>query len=269
MYVVTTFYKIFDLPEVELLNSQKEFKDFMIQNNLKGTILLGAHEGLNSTIAGERENIDKFYKYMENHRLFSGMTYKESFCDFNPFDKIKVRIKKEIVAIRCDVDFNGEKGVYIAPEDWDEFISRSDVVVIDTRNDYEYEIGAFEGSINPNIEAFRDLPKWLQENKKLFDGKKIATFCTGGMRCEKLTAYMIQNGFPRDQVYHLDGGILAYFEKTGNKNKKWIGDCFVFDNRGAIDENLAVSKNYAYKEIRRAKNKERENEKEDNEEDDE
>ena len=124
--------------------------------------------------------------------------------------------------MNCDIsfDFNGTRGEYIKPQDWDEFISRDDVIILDTRNDYEYNIGTFDNAINPKIDNFRDLPKWLQENKHLYEGKKLATFCTGGIRCEKLTAYMVQTQYP--ETYHLETGILGYFETTKNINKKWI-----------------------------------------------
>lgn len=237
MYIVTAFYKIFHLSinDAEILRDK--MKLFMLQNNLKGTILLGQNEGVNSTISGKRDDIDKFYAFVKSEPLISDMQYKESKCDYNPFDKIKVKIKKEIVTMRvCNVDFVGKRGKYIKPQDWDDFISRDDVVCIDTRNDYEYHVGTFEGAINPDIEAFRDFPQWLEDNKKLWQGKKMATFCTGGIRCEKFTAWFADL-YP--ETYHLETGILGYFDALKDKKDiKWKGNCFVFDNRIAVDRYL-------------------------------
>ncbi|WP_161982811.1 oxygen-dependent tRNA uridine(34) hydroxylase TrhO [Candidatus Deianiraea vastatrix] len=238
IYKITAMYNIFKLSESDIEPLQKAIRKVMEENGIKGTMLLGVNEGINGTIAGLPESIDKFYEFIRSNPLISNTEWKESWYDRNPFEKIKVKIKKETVTMRCDAnfDFTGKKGPYVKPEDWDEFISRDDVVILDTRNDYEFHIGHFVGSVNPEIDAFRDLPKWLEDNKHLYEGKKLATFCTGGMRCEKLTAWMVQDFY--EETYHLEGGILNYFEKTRNKNKKWKGYCFVFDNRIAVDENL-------------------------------
>lgn len=239
MFVISTFYNIFKLSQEDSEILQRRIRKFMTENDMRGTVLIGVGEGVNSTIAGSRESMDKFYEFVKSTELIKDTTFKESFHTSNPFDKIKVRMKKEIVtlgSVEENYDFTGQKGKYVAPEDWDQFISRDDVVILDTRNDYEYHVGTFEGAINPVIDNFRELPKWLEDNRELYKNKKLATFCTGGIRCEKLTAYMVQNDQP--EVYHLEGGILEYFEKTGNKNKKWVGDCFVFDNRIAVNDKL-------------------------------
>lgn len=238
-FVITTFYKMFDLSSTDAEILQRRIKNFMQENDIKGTVLLGASEGVNSTIAGSRDSIDKFYDFVKNTEIIKDMTFKESFCDFNPFEKVKVKIKKEIVTIRSDekFDFLGKKGNYVAPKDWDEFISRDDVVVLDSRNDYEYYVGTFDKAINPDIKNFRDIKPLLKDFDQQFKDKKIATFCTGGIRCEKMTAWMMQC-LENQEVYHLEGGILAYFEQTGNQNKKWKGHCFVFDNRIAVDDQL-------------------------------
>ncbi len=237
-FVVATFYKIFDLSDADAKISQEEIRTIMQQNNIKGTVLLGAHEGINGTISGAREDVNKFYNFTQNIKAVGELDFKESLCDFNPFDKIKVKVKKEIVTMRAEgFDFLGKKGSYVDPDQWDALIAQDDVILIDSRNDYEYHVGTFENAINPDIENFRDFPAWLEKNKELYKDKKIATFCTGGIRCEKLTAYMAQN-LEGAQVYHLNGGILGYFLKNGNKNKKWKGHCFVFDNRIAVDDNM-------------------------------
>jgi len=235
---ITAFYKIFKLSEEDANTLLSEIKNLMTVNEIKGTVLLGYNEGINGTVAGSSEAIAEFHRFFENNSVLKGTGFKQSYHNSNPFDKIKVKLKKEIVTMRIydEFDFTGVKGNYIKPEDWDAFISRDDVVNIDTRNDYEYQIGTFEGAVNPNIDSFRELPEWLKNNKHLYEGKKLATFCTGGIRCEKLTAYLVQAGIK--ETYHLEGGILEYFEATGNKNKKWIGHCFVFDNRIAVDDKL-------------------------------
>lgn len=241
MFVVTTFYEIFDLAMKDAISIQTKMKAFMIENGIKGTILLAEHEGINSTISGTREAIDKFYDLYNSIPELGTIKYKESFHSSIPFEKVKVKIKKEIVAIKTNVDFVGKRGKYIKPSEWDAFISQDDVVVLDTRNDYEYYIGTFEKALNPNIKVFRDLPTWIKNNQEILKGKKIATFCTGGMRCEKLTAWGEDNNVP---MYHLDGGILQYIEDKKNSRSiqgytnTWKGYCFVFDNRIALDENL-------------------------------
>ena len=161
----------------------------------------------------------------------------------------EVKLKPEIVALGFgEIDVNKLKGEYIEPKDWDEFISRKDVILVDTRNDYEVEVGTFEGAINPLTDTFKELPKWVEENKALFEGKKIAMCCTGGIRCEKSTAFMKMIGYK--DVYHLKGGILQYLEDTNNVHGKWKGDCFVFDDRRAVDDALAPAEGHWLSEVR-------------------
>ncbi len=235
---IAAFYNIFNLSQIDAEILQRRTKKIMEENGIKGTMLIGVGEGINGTVAGTHEAIDLFYKFFRETALIKDTKFKESFHETNPFDKIKVKLRKEIVTMKIEgkFDFTGVKGHYVKPQEWDYFISRDDVIVLDTRNDYEYQIGTFENAINPVTDSFREFPAWLENNKDLIKGKKIATFCTGGIRCEKLTAYMVQSGIK--ETYHLEGGILDYFEHTGNKNKKWIGHCFVFDNRVAIDDQL-------------------------------
>jgi UPF0176 protein len=208
---------------------------FCIDNNIKGTILI-ANEGINSTIASNRSSIDIFYKFVKN--LFNEeFKYKENYNNDIPFAKMKVKIKSEIVTIGMNLDVNNNKGQYISPNNWDEFISRDDVLVIDTRNKYETSLGSFICAIDPKIDNFRQFPKWANDNKEIFKNKKIAMFCTGGIRCEKSTAFMKESGW--NDIYHLEGGIIQYLNDTKNINKKWNGNCFVFDERAMIDDDLS------------------------------
>jgi UPF0176 protein len=233
--VITAFYKFVDLPNFEEIKAP--LLKFCIKQDLKGTILL-ASEGVNSTISGSRESIDSLYDYLKNDMGIASITYKESKAFFKPFQKMKVRLKKEIVAIGMP-EINPKNGVgrYVEPEDWDDFISGDDVVLIDTRNKYETMLGTFEGAEDPGTAYFKQMPELMDHYMDKYKDKKIAMFCTGGIRCEKSTAYLKQKGF--DDVYHLNGGIINYYMKTDAK--KWNGVCFVFDERVAIDKNLAPS----------------------------
>lgn len=235
MFVISTFYKIIVLPQVKLLRDR--ISDFMRENCIRGTILLSGDEGINGTISGSRDSMNLFYEFIALISELSDLKYKESFYKENPFDKIKVKIKSEIVTLGKKVNFTSDRGEYIRPCNWDDEISKDDVVVLNTCNDYECMIGTFDGAVNPGINNFRDLPEWFANNAKMFHGKKVLTFCTGGIRAEKFTAYLIQE-LGVKSVYQLEGGILAYLEQTGNQNGKWHGSCFVFDNRIALNEKL-------------------------------
>jgi UPF0176 protein len=231
--IVSSFYKFFDNPNFEEI--RLPIKEYCQVNSIKGIIIM-AKEGLNATISGERKNIDNFYEYLENEYGFTFNNIKESQLDYYPFRKIKVKAKAEIVTLKMP-NINGiNSGYYIKPEDWDEFISRDDVKLIDTRNSYEVILGSFKGAINPKTENFSDFPEWFAKHKKEFEGKKIAMCCTGGIRCEKSTAYLKSLGIK--EVYHLEGGILTYLMKLGAKAKTWYGDCFVFDKRVAVSNNI-------------------------------
>lgn len=211
---------------------------------LKGTVLV-ASEGVNGTISGSKENTEYFIEELIRLTNSTDMSVKVNYADEHPFQKFKVKLKKEIVALGVgDIDVNNMKGEYIKPKDWDEFIKRDDVVLVDTRNDYEVEIGTFEGAINPKTETFKEFPQWVDENKELFEGKKIAMCCTGGIRCEKSTAFMKMLGYK--DVYHLEGGILQYIEDKKESDGTWKGDCFVFDDRRAVDNALAPSEGMWY-----------------------
>ncbi len=235
--VITTFYHFINFPQVEDL--KEPLLTFCKEHELKGTILL-AREGINSTISGSREAIDIFYQYLANEMGIKNLVYKESFNEDKPFQKMKVNLKKEIVALGVeDLDVENLKGDYIAAKDWDSFISREDVIIVDTRNKYETLLGSFDKAIDPRTASFRQFPQWFEENLKQMDkDTKIAMFCTGGVRCEKSTAYVKSQGF--NNVYHLEGGILKYLEDT--QAEKWHGNCFVFDERVALTNHLEAAK---------------------------
>lgn len=203
---------------------------------VKGTLLL-AREGINGTIAGPRAGIDAALAHIRALPGCAGLVWKESPAAEMPFARMKVRIKAEIVTMgQPDVDPTAAVGRYVAPSDWNDLISAPDVAVIDTRNDYEVEIGTFEGAIDPGTRSFRDFPAWWRENAHRFHNKRIAMFCTGGIRCEKSTNFLLSEGVP--EVFHLQGGILKYLEDVPEADSKWQGDCFVFDRRVSLRHGL-------------------------------
>ncbi len=201
-----------------------------------GTLLL-AREGINGTIAGSRHGIDAAIAHIQSLPGCGNLEWKESTASAQPFPRMKVKLKKEIVTLgQPDVDPLAAVGHYVNPEDWNELIQSPDVVTIDTRNDYEVAIGTFQGAIDPKTETFRDFPSWWEENKERFHNKRVAMFCTGGIRCEKSTNYLIGQGV--EDVYHLKGGILKYLEEVPQENSTWEGDCFVFDGRVSVGHGL-------------------------------
>jgi UPF0176 protein len=215
------------LPKLLLIAKKKQ---------IKGTILI-SKEGFNGSICTTRQNADLLFCEIVNLTNAKDVNLKINNCLSYAFNKLKIKIKKEIVTMGvADLEVQRLKGQYIKPEKWDEFIGQDQVVVLDTRNDYEVVIGTFKGAINPNIKNFRDLPKWLEQNLPALKDKKVAMFCTGGIRCEKSTAYLKVLG--ANQVYHLEGGILQYLSDTKNKSGIWQGDCFVFDDRKCVDQEL-------------------------------
>lgn len=208
-------------------------------HEIKGTILL-AEEGINGTVAGTDAAIDELLTFLRADPRLVGLEHKESRAEAMPFYRMKVRLKKEIVTMGVDgIDPNEVVGTYVDPENWNDLISDPDVVLIDTRNDYEVEIGTFEGALNPDTQTFREFPEWVEQNKDKLDKPKVAMFCTGGIRCEKASAFMKKNGY--DDVYHLKGGILKYLETQPKDTSLWNGDCFVFDQRVAVRHGLAES----------------------------
>ncbi|NUN63378.1 rhodanese-related sulfurtransferase [Pseudanabaena biceps] len=232
MVVVAAFYHFTYLADYEAM--QNPLKEFCEIHQLKGTILL-AKEGINSTIAGSRNAIDALLAYLRNDPRLSQLEHKESYCAGIPFQRMKVRLKKEIVTLGVpNIDPNQQVGTYVDPHEWNQLITDPDVVVIDTRNNYEVEFGTFKGAINPNLETFGEFPNYVKEQLDPSKHQKIAMFCTGGIRCEKASAYMLSQGF--SEVYHLKGGILKYIEEVPTEESTWEGECFVFDDRVSIDK---------------------------------
>ena len=207
--------------------------------NLCGTLIV-ADEGINGTVAGDREAIDRIHQFLLNEG-FNAMEYKESLSQEKPFRKMKIKLKKEIVTLGVDVKPRDLVGHYLNPQEWNDMISRDDVILIDTRNDYEYQAGTFKGAIDPKTESFREFPEYVKQQLAEHKDKKIAMFCTGGIRCEKSTSLLLQEGF--DEVYHLKGGILKYLEEMPAEQSLWQGECFVFDGRTAMTHGLKEGQN--------------------------
>ena len=238
MFLTIAFYHFVSLKKIEQL--QQFVESFCQNNNLKGTILL-ASEGINGTISGQDINICEFLKFIKEDTFFNGsfknLEHKESWATENPFYRMKVRLKKEIVALGVEgVSPTKKVGKYVAPEDWNKLINDPDTIVIDTRNNYEVDIGTFKNSINPQTESFREFPSFVEKNLKDNKQKNVAMFCTGGIRCEKATSLLLERGFKN--VYHLRGGILKYLEKIPKEDSLWEGECFVFDQRVAVTHGL-------------------------------
>ncbi|GLS25988.1 rhodanese-related sulfurtransferase [Marinibactrum halimedae] len=232
--VIAALYKFVSLPDFESL--REPLLAVCNDNGVKGTLLL-AKEGINGTVAGSREGIDNLLSYLKSDPRLKDLVHKESEDDGTPFYRMKVKLKKEIVTMGVDgIDPNKIVGTYVKPQDWNALISDPDVVVVDTRNDYEFEIGTFKNAQNPETTTFREFPDYVKENLDPKENKKVAMFCTGGIRCEKSTAYLKEQGF--DEVYHLEGGILKYLEEVSPEDSLWEGECFVFDNRVSVNHHL-------------------------------
>ena len=232
--VVCALYKFVTLERFQDL--RQPLLKVMEYNNIRGTLLL-ASEGINGTVAGHRRGIDVLLAWFEKDARLSNMVTKESFEASNPFNRIKVKLKKEIVTMGVEgIDPKQVVGTYIKPKDWNALIADPDVILIDTRNDYEVEVGTFEGAVNPHTTSFREFPEYVRDNLDSNTDKKVAMFCTGGIRCEKSTAYLKEQGF--DEVYHLQGGILKYLEEVPEAETMWQGECFVFDNRVTVNHQL-------------------------------
>ncbi len=233
MMTVAAFYQF--TPVGDPTDLQARFKTTCKQAGIKGTILL-SHEGINGTVAGPAEGIQRLRSLLESH--FDGLEYKESWAEKMPFHRIKVLVKKEIVTLGVpSVDPTQTVGTYVAPQDWNVLISDPDVLVIDARNDYEVALGTFQGSTNPHTTSFSEFPTFVQSLDKT-KHKKVAMFCTGGIRCEKASSYMLSQGF--EEVYHLKGGVLKYLETTSPETSLWEGDCFVFDGRVSLGHGLII-----------------------------
>ena len=238
MLTICALYKFTRLDDFEEI--QDPLKLFLNSLNIRGTLLL-AREGVNGTIAGDNDSIMKSLDYLQKDKRLVGLEYKFSYSEKPPFKRLKVKLKKEIVTLGVsNIDPTFSSGTYVKPADWNELINDPDVVLIDTRNNYEFEIGSFKGSINPNTETFRQFPAYTKNNLEKYRDKKIAMFCTGGIRCEKSTAYLKSKGF--ENVFHLQGGILKYLEEVKEDDSLWEGECFVFDDRVAVKHNLELGK---------------------------
>ena len=233
-YVVCALYKFVELKDfVEL---RQPLLDEMTDKEICGTLLL-AREGINGTVAGSRENIDALLAWLNKDERLNPIETKQSYTEEKPFKRTKVKLKKEIVTMGVeDIDPNKSVGTYVQAKDWNELIQSPDVVLVDTRNEYEYEVGTFKDAVNPHTESFREFPKFVKENLDPEKHKRVAMFCTGGIRCEKSTAYMKQQGF--EEVYHLKGGILQYLEDVPKEESLWEGECFVFDDRVTVNHDL-------------------------------
>ncbi|MCX7594366.1 MAG: rhodanese-related sulfurtransferase [Fischerella sp.] len=232
--IVATFYKFVKLPD--FAEKQQPLLSYCQAQNIKGTILL-AQEGINATIAGSREGIDSVLAFLRSDSRFADLEHKESTACKPPFERMKVRLKKEIVTIgMSDVDPNEQVGIYVSPHHWNAIIADPQVTVIDTRNNYEVSIGTFQGAQNPNTNSFRQFPDYVRKHLDPNKHKKVALFCTGGIRCEKASSFMLSQGF--QEVYHLKGGILKYLDEVPAEKSLWNGECFVFDERVAVAHGL-------------------------------
>ncbi len=232
--VVSAMYLFVPLDDYAAL--REPLLEIMDANGIKGTLLL-AREGINGTVAGPRDGIDSLLNWLKQDSRLARLSHKESYDDTVPFLRAKVKLKKEIVTMgQPNIDPNHIVGTYVKPADWDELIADPEVTLIDTRNDYEVQIGSFKNAVNPKTTTFREFPDFVKQNLDPSRHKKVAMFCTGGIRCEKSTAFLKQQGF--EEVYHLEGGILKYLEDVPEERSSWEGECFVFDNRVAVNHQL-------------------------------
>jgi len=243
MTTVTKFLTVAFYHFAEIQNYQA-FQDPLLNfcnvQNIKGTILL-AEEGINGTVSGQKDAVLALIQYIKYDKIFNDkfntLSYKESWASTNPFYRMKVRLKKEIVALGVKgISPIKKVGQYIKPEDWNQLLQDPEIVLIDTRNDYEFDIGTFKNAVNPKTKTFREFPKFVENKLDPKQHKKIAMFCTGGIRCEKATSLMLKKGF--QEVYHLQGGILKYLETIPEEESLWSGECFVFDQRVAVAHGL-------------------------------
>jgi UPF0176 protein len=232
--LTATFYKFVELPDYGSL--RVPLLAFCEARGVKGTILL-ALEGINGTIAGEAAAIDEVLAHLRVDRRLADLVHKQAPATELPFYRMKVRLKREIVSLGvAGVSPARQAGQYVKPQDWNALLDEPGLVLIDVRNDYEVALGTFPGALNPRTRSFRQLPQWLRDQPQLGDKPKVAMFCTGGIRCEKSTALLKAQGF--EHVFHLEGGILKYLEDVPKEQSRWQGECFVFDERVAVDHDL-------------------------------
>ncbi len=232
--VVCAMYKFVALDNYRAL--RQPLLDFMHKHYIYGTLLL-ANEGINGTVAGARSNIDALLSRLRSDPRLATLSYKQSFADTMPFLRSRIKLKKEIITMGVTgIDPEGSAGAYVKPEDWNALISDPDVLLIDTRNDYEVQVGTFQYAVNPLTRSFRDFPYYINQHLDPKKHKKVAMYCTGGIRCEKSTAYMKAQGFA--EVYHLEGGVLQYLHDIPASDSLWRGECFVFDGRVTVNHQL-------------------------------
>jgi UPF0176 protein len=239
MITIAALYHFTRFPDPAALRGP--LLDLCLAQGVKGSLLL-AGEGVNGTIAGPRAGIDAVLAHLRALPGCAGLEWKESFAEAQPFGRMKVKLKREIVTMGLpDVDPKAAVGHYVQPQDWNALIAAPDVAVIDTRNDYEVSLGTFQGAVDPDTRSFRDFPTWWEANRERFQGKRIAMFCTGGIRCEKSTNYLISQGV--QEVFHLKGGILKYLEEVPAEDSLWQGECYVFDGRVSVGHGLVPGQN--------------------------
>lgn len=234
-YKIAAFYEFRRMPDGDALSGLKdEIRSLMISRGIKGTVILAA-EGYNSTVCGRPEDLDRFLESLSDI-LGSAIEPKFSFHDSSPFRRTEVKIKPEIVTFRNEVSWSKGTGTFVGSEKWNALISDPQVLVLDTRNDYEYQCGTFEGAINPGTDKFSDLVRYVENTLLEKKDTPIALFCTGGIRCEKFAPFLKEKGFT--DVYQLKGGILRYLEETKPEDQLWKGECYVFDQRVSVDSKL-------------------------------
>ena len=232
--VVCALYKFVTLDDYALI--QPPLLALMLKYDVKGTLLL-AQEGVNGTIAGSRSGINAILNYLQSDPRLAALSYKESYTDQPPFLRSHVKLKKEIVTMGVEgIDPKQVVGTYVKPTDWNDLISDPNILLVDTRNDYEVQVGTFKNALNPKTGSFREFPVYVKQELDPEKHNKVAMFCTGGIRCEKSTAFLKEQGF--DEVYHLEGGILKYLEEVPAEESLWEGECFVFDERVTVNHQL-------------------------------
>jgi UPF0176 protein len=231
---IAAFYKFVSLPDYDVMRAP--LLDFCKRRKVRGSVLLAA-EGINGTVAGAQADVDAVLAYIRRDPRLTDLEHKTSYAPYCPFRRMKVRLKREIVSMQHpQADPTQRVGTYVDPAAWNALIQRDDVILIDTRNDYEYNLGTFKGAANPATASFHEFPAYVESNLDPTRHKRVAMFCTGGIRCEKATAYMLAQGF--EEVYHLKGGILKYLEAVPQEQSLWQGECYVFDERVTVNHDL-------------------------------
>ena len=234
--VVCALYKFVTLDDYALI--QPPLLALMLKYDVKGTLLL-AQEGINGTIAGSRSGINAILTYLQSDPRLAALSYKESYTDQPPFLRSRVKLKREIVTMGVEgIDPKQVVGTYVKPTDWNDLISDPNILLVDTRNDYEVQVGTFKNALNPKTDSFREFPGYVKQELDPEKHNKVAMFCTGGIRCEKSTAFLKEQGF--DEVYHLEGGILKYLQEVPAEESLWEGECFVFDERVTVNHQLQI-----------------------------